>query len=426
MTEAKLNLKDPILAKWIDQISNDTTKNSYTRAFYMYSQFTKLEPRQMINEAIEDAKKDVLERKDIVKIRLLNFYKWLLTEAPRVNNKGEVIGKGTSDKTADVRVQAIRSFYATFDITVKFKGMSKLPKPRTKNKRLKLAPEEVKKLIDYTTTPRDRAIILAIYQGGMDDSTLCSIKYKQVKECIVWETYKHPHKLDLYRKKAGTNHYTFLGRDAVEAIKAYINYLKSVGITLDDEDPLFIRQVFKGETRLIRGIDTWHIQAVLREVAVRAGFITKEQLKQTHHNPVNPHSLRESFSTILYNNGVDKTKIDFMMGHAVNQQDEVYFENQEEKLRQAYASVEKYLSISTASSTVTAVEEQVNTLQKVVEKQAIQVSNQDETINKLAKFVLKFAENNFGDDPKRYADVPEYLELMKMFKELVKVVKPKQ
>jgi len=41
---------------------------------------------------------------------------------------------------------------------------------------------DVKKLVDHSRAPRDRAIILTMFQGGMDVSTLCSLKYGDVAE----------------------------------------------------------------------------------------------------------------------------------------------------------------------------------------------------------------------------------------------------
>lgn len=426
---ANINWEDPYLNRWISSIRKDGTKSVYQSGFALYADFTKLSPKQMIDEAIEDQRKDVLERKNIAKSRLLDFNKWLLTKAVNQKRKDEHGNPklGLSEKISNTYVQAIRSFYSEFDITIKFKGRSRLPTPRVENERLKLEPEQVKKLIDYTTSPRDRAVILTMFQGGMDDSTLCSIKYKQVKKAVISESYKQPHKIELFRNKAEVDHYTFLGKDAVEAIQAYVQYLKNNdGITLSDDDPLFIVQVYqKNEMKQIKGIEAKHIQAILRETAVRAGFVTREQLKQTCHNPVNPHSLRESWSKILFNNGVDKLKIDFMMGHTINEQDKVYFENQDEKLKQLYASVEKYISISVSSSTASKVEEDVATLKQTVETMAIQHGDDIETIKELLRGILLVKGNKVEYDPLAYKESPYYRKAVALYTELTnKTVKP--
>lgn len=62
-------------------------------------------------------------------------------------------------------VASIRSFYATFGITVRMKGRHRLPKPRVENKRSKVNAEQVKVSVDHARTPRDRARIFTQFQA---------------------------------------------------------------------------------------------------------------------------------------------------------------------------------------------------------------------------------------------------------------------
>lgn len=92
---------------------------------------------------------------------------------------------------------------------------------------MKVGAEQVKALVDHARTPRDRAIILTLFQSGMDVSTLCSLKYGDVAEGLSKE--EHPLKLKPHRPKTGVEYYTFLGKDAVAALKAYISDMKAEG-----------------------------------------------------------------------------------------------------------------------------------------------------------------------------------------------------
>ena len=149
-------------------------------SFRVYAQFTGMTATEMIEEALEDLKRDPRKKRDIVLRRLIDFYRWLKTDYPR-RSKGKghhvIVGKGVSDKLAHARVGAVRSFYGTFGITVRMKGRQSLPRPRVRNKRMKVGAEQVRVLLNHARTPRDRAIILTLFQGGMDVSTLCSLKY---------------------------------------------------------------------------------------------------------------------------------------------------------------------------------------------------------------------------------------------------------
>jgi integrase len=149
----------------------------------------------------------------------------------------EIIGKGVSDKMAHFLVNAMRSFYATYDITVRMKGRHKLPRPRVTNRRIRVGAEQVKTLVDHARTPRDRAIILTLFQSGMDVSTLCSLKYGDILEGL--GKNECPLRLDLYRPKTGTEYYTFLASDAIDALKAYLNDMRSRGVQFGSDTAFF-------------------------------------------------------------------------------------------------------------------------------------------------------------------------------------------
>jgi hypothetical protein len=101
-----------------------------------------------------------------VKQKFIGFYNWLIEKCPkRKGPRGEVVGKGLSSKFAHTYVNAVRSFYGTFEVYVKLRGRGALPKPRVGNKRMILTNMDVKKLIDHCRSPKDRAIILTMFQG---------------------------------------------------------------------------------------------------------------------------------------------------------------------------------------------------------------------------------------------------------------------
>ena len=229
---------------------------------------------QLIDEAIEDAKRDVRERKDIVKTRILSFYSWLKEEyliKSRGNGEHKTISKGLSDSTAYTAVGAVRSFYSTYDIYVKLKGRQKIPTPKIVNKRMQLTTADVKLLVDHARSPRDRAIILTMFQGGMDASTLCSIKYRDVIKGI--KTEENPLKLELFRKKSGIDYYTFLGCDAVEALKAYIHNAESKGVVFENNSPLFLKQ--SNKARHFEPLYSGLVANMLKKESIRFGFGVK-------------------------------------------------------------------------------------------------------------------------------------------------------
>jgi integrase/recombinase XerD len=341
-----------------------TTRYGYRTAFRSYTQYTKLPPGQMIDEAIEDSKKDPRQKRDILLTRLLGFYNYLKNDYPRKSRgKGEhkITGKGLSDKLAQMQVSAIRSFYATYDLTVRLKGRRKLPRPRVENKRMIISAEQVKVLVDHARSPRDRALILINFQGGLDVSTLCSLRYGDIAEGLAKNEY--PLKLDLHRQKTGTDFYTFLGRDAIEALKAYLADMKQRGVTFTHSTPLFVQG--RGKAAL----KTENVQAVMREVALRSGFIDDKN-NGKEFNPLGPHALRESFGSIMTNSGVPDTIVDFWHGHEIGEMAEAYRSVQLESLKKMYLDREKLLSISGSKVDLEEVKEK---LRQEVEQQTRQM-----------------------------------------------------
>jgi len=333
--------EDSAFQRWIETITRNSTRRSYKSWFGCYIEYTGLTPSQLIDEAIEDMKRDPREKQDIVIRQIIGFFNWLKTDyQKKAKGKGKkrTEGKGVTDKVAHARVGAVRSFYGTFGVTVRMKGRQSLPRPRVRNKRIIVNAEQVRILLNHTRTPRDRAIILTLFQGGMDVSTLCSLKYGDISEGLAKN--EHPLQLDIYRPKTGVEYYTFLGKDAVKAIQAYIQDMKSREVTFTDNTPLFLKERGKDS-----GITTNLAQNMMKIVAHNAGFIDGKNNGKAF-NPLGPHALRESFGSIMINSGVPDTIVDFWLGHSIGEMAEAYKGVQFESLKKMYLEREKMLSVS--------------------------------------------------------------------------------
>ena len=343
MREDLVDWEDPTLARWMGTITRKTTKTIYRSGFRKYALYTGMTSSQLIDEALEDQRRDPREKRDIVKQRLIGFYQWLVEEAPKKRGPaGETVGKGIASKTAHCYVNAVRSLYGTFDVYVKLKGRSRLPRAKVENKRLLLSNEDVRVLVDHAVSPRDRALILTMFQGGMDVSTLCGLKYGDVADGL--ERGDHPLKLDLQRSKTGVAYYTFLGRDATNSLRAYINDVKAKGVKFTGRSPLFMKlghKALKGE-----GVKPHLVQAMMRELAMKTGFVD-ENMNDMNFNPLGPQALRESFGSIMIGKAVPDTIVDFWLGHEVGAMAEAYKRGKYEDLRRIYLEREPFISIST-------------------------------------------------------------------------------
>jgi len=326
----------PEIEKWISQVK-ESSKAAYLSAMRAYCEFTGLNPKELIDEIEEDRKKPRREQGK-PEHRLAEFFNWLLNEyeiksrGRKQDRKGSG-RKGASKKMAALYVTAIRSFYRRngFPIT------TKTPKaaPRKENKKRQLTAKEVKLLVDHAPTLRDRAIILFMFQGGFDVSTICSLNYGDVKRGL--EQGEEPLLINVVREKEEIEYFTFVGHDSIEALKAYLNDRKA---------------------RKHERISTNLIQNMLRDTALKAGLVTEEELEVADMNPCRPHALRSAFSTVLRLNGFDPLLVDFMQGHAIPYNG-AYLIPPAEKVREMYAEVEPQLSISSSPKHIADLEKKV-------------------------------------------------------------------
>jgi site-specific recombinase XerD len=341
-----VNWEDPILKRWLGNIVNKSTFYNSKSAFRLYSRFTGMTASQLIDEAIEDSRRDPRKREDVVLHRLIKFYEWLTTEyvQKKTVGKGKTkkVKKGISGLSAEMRVNVIRGFYSTFDITVRMKGKHRLPKSKVENKRIVFKPEDVwkvKALVDHARTPRNRAIVLFHFQGGLDVSTLCDLNYGDIAEEL--EKNSRPLKVETMRVKTGVEFYTFVGQDAIDAVKAYIADMESRGVKFDNKTPLFLQE--RGKKRL----KTHNIQTMMKDLAVRTGFVTNGN-NGNSFNPLGTHSLRESFGSLMINSGVPDTIVDFWLGHEIGDMAKAYKETQFENLKKMYLEREHLLAVSSS------------------------------------------------------------------------------
>jgi hypothetical protein len=210
-----------------------------------------------------------------------------------------------------------------------------------------------------------------MFQTGMDESTLCELKRKDVAEGLAKK--EHPLMLKLRRVKTDVDYISFLGRDSIQALRAYLIDLKRKNMraknghaVLDSEEmPLFLKESQKARTG--QAITTNLIEIMMRDVATKAGFINGENF-----NTVGSHSLRESFGSILTTKGVPNSVVDFFLGHNIGDMAKAYMTVQLEDLKGIYVDNEKYLSVYLAGVSpdsekrIEALEAQVAKLRKSV------------------------------------------------------------
>jgi len=212
---------------WADTRVGDNRKTSvYHFAAYVRwrkAQVLSINPDQWIEECVAGSNRTLIEH-------LRQLKEWV--EGPALD--------GDTPATRSKYYTDVRGFYAHHLVPL---PRSRL---RAKKEETKVTTETtasdflkmVQKVLATQVRVRDRSIILSMLQGGMDASTLAKsfnfLAYPQLarhfksEDWTQWDDGAVPVKVDLVRPKTDYQFFTFMDRDAVAALKEWLNVRKSL------------------------------------------------------------------------------------------------------------------------------------------------------------------------------------------------------
>ncbi|MDR1803437.1 MAG: tyrosine-type recombinase/integrase, partial [Treponema sp.] len=137
---------------------------------------------------------------------------------------------------------------------------------------------------------RDKALILAMYSGGLRISETASLSLKNMEADFSGARIIG---------KGNKERRVFFSDEAIEAVSAYLAARKERIKAERPTDKVFIS--LKGEPISVPGV-RW----IISKYAERSGL----------DKAIHPHSLRHSFATHLVNSGCDVRVVQELLGHA--------------------------------------------------------------------------------------------------------------
>lgn len=385
MERAQL-LEDRYFREFMEARSTGGTKDSYFTGWRNYLEFYRevkeedVTPTLLLERAVEDRKRPLVDQGQPER-EFSEWASWLMTGYRLTGRDGKKTEDrlGLSPSGVRTYAAAVRSFYSYHGYALGKKA--RLPREarvngcKIENTKIEYRPEQVKKLLSAVRSLRDRAIVLIMFQSGMDISTVCSLDYGHVKEEL--EAGKEPLLIRVVRPKVGLNYRTLIGRDAIEALKAYLeDRTRRKGEKLGYDTPLFMQEGRGTGERC----GPKHFQDQMRDYVLAAGLVSRERLERADLSPARPHALRSGFSSILRLKGANERLIDYWMGHA-DPYGGAYNQAGDEELREFYKGFEQHLSISGVSS-LGEVEER---LKKELDKRDYTIKGMEGRIGELEK-----------------------------------------
>jgi len=173
--------------------------------------------------------------------------------------------------------------------------------------------KEMYQIIDMTSSLRDKAILLLLFQSGVRVNVLEHLKYGDVAGQLDQDTItlkitgRLDHKL---RSRDIPYYYTFINGEGAETLKQYCKVKHKKGI---QDKPLFYTSGKKPISQ------TWILRMV-KTCTKRAGFNPKT---------LSTHTLRKSFRKIVRQTNIDDDDKEQLMGHVITGSREAYYDEKD-------------------------------------------------------------------------------------------------
>jgi integrase len=317
------------------------TISQYITRIRVYANFTGKNPTELIEEAESEEDQGIRLRN-----RKINDYFYEFRE--KLEEEGKTSG------TINGYFDTVKAFYRNYDIQL---PKLKISLKSSDNWSLEEIPtlNHIQKAIDVCNR-RDKAIVLLMLSSGMGSGEIRHLKYQDFVNSV--EEYVNlfdKDKLDIarlafeltqmdnaigvwkiHRFKTGMPYITFNSPESTQAIVDYLleRETKNKGVKNLD-DPLFVSSY---NTQ----ITGQGMVFIFRRINERAGF---GRSKERNRRFFTSHTLRKLFTTTLYNKGVDKLAVDWMLGHKINPVTEAYFKSDPNSLRSKYMTALEYLTL---------------------------------------------------------------------------------
>lgn len=294
-------IESPEAEKWIESVEADSTKSHYRMALRRFCEFHNTTPTELIEEVhkakeTKDTEKPWRKKRTPADDRLQQWHAHLVDE------------KGISRTSAQLYWRCVRAFY---EFWIGDSVTADTPSaPDRENELPDYNAEDVKKMLTAAVSPRNRAIILCSFQGGMDPQEIVRLNYGDVK----YELENDEDEIIFIhksRKKTGVTHHTFLLRDAIDELRTYINRRKKEHGEISEDDPLFA-------TNGGKEMQVQYIQKMMRRIRDRVADQIPEaqKVKTKNVNPLSLKYLRRAFSNQCRAAKVDKVYREYWMGHS--------------------------------------------------------------------------------------------------------------
>jgi integrase len=252
--------------------------------------------------------------------------------------------RGHSIRTVNVTLTFLRTFFRLNGFKADRQiDVERFFQPSRYRKESEYIPtaDEVYRMAYSAGSAKNKAMVLCLYTSGLRNSTLRALRFKDVseelktREAVKVPVYADMKQVDPRACKGNIPYYSFFSKEAVNALREYLDERFKESGKIAYEEPLFASTSTNvpSEVRRSTPVKRNTLDLVVRRSARRSGI--------TRWKEVHPHCLRKAFESAMRNAGLDPKDQEFLMGHILpGTQDTYYDSTKTEYLREKYRRIE--------------------------------------------------------------------------------------
>jgi integrase len=224
-----------------------------------------------------------------------------------------------SAATIKARIAAVKKFYDTNDIELRWKKInSYIGKGRKNKKDRPYTHTEIVKMLEKADQ-RARVAILLMCSSGIRVGAIPSLKLRNLEKIEKFNIYK----ITLYENEE-EEYVTYCTPECAMAIDSYLEYRQRHGEHPIKEDSPLIREEFNIHDH-IRAARPKHLGVqtflkLIKSVGIRSGVIETIPLLENGRGQRHPvkqtHGFRKYWQTVAINAGMAPLYTEFLMGHS--------------------------------------------------------------------------------------------------------------
>jgi hypothetical protein len=247
---------------------------------------------------------------------------------------GDLTAERLAPATIKNYVKAVKTLYASNGLKLELPQRMTC---RVVNEDRAPRPEELQRLIDIGDL-REKVIVSCLALGGFREGTLCKLCYYHIRDDLERGIVPvHVHVEAEITKGKYHDYDTFLGQEAVDYIKAYLD-LRRRGTPrsynppeeIQDDSPLIRNE----RLRVVKPIKPHQLYDIVHNLYIKAGLLRRSMGR---FYTLRVHSIRKYFRTQLAALGVPSDYIEYMMGHTISTYHDIKMKGVE-FLRNVYAA----------------------------------------------------------------------------------------